>query len=49
MRRGDVIHLGLMLAALGVAYLIPFELLLLSYAVLLWGARRSAPLVQRPK
>jgi hypothetical protein len=33
-RRGDVIHLGLMLAALGVAYLIPFELLLLSYAVL---------------
>lgn len=34
MRRGDVIHLGLMLAALGVAYLIPFELLLLAYAVL---------------
>lgn len=34
MRRSDVIHLGLMLAALGVAYLIPFELLLLAYAVL---------------
>ncbi|HVN01213.1 MAG TPA: hypothetical protein VMT68_13470 [Caulobacteraceae bacterium] len=34
MRRGDVIHLGLMLAALGVAYLIPFELVLLAYAVL---------------
>ncbi len=34
MRRGDIIHLGLMLAALGVAYLIPFELLLLSYAML---------------
>jgi hypothetical protein len=33
-RRSDVIHLGLMLAALGVAYLIPFELLLLAYAVL---------------
>jgi len=33
-RRGDIIHLGLMLAALGVAYLIPFELLLLSYAVM---------------
>jgi hypothetical protein len=34
MRRSDLIHLGLMLAALGVAYLIPFELLLLAYAVL---------------
>lgn len=34
MRRGDLIHLGLMLAAPGVAYLLPFELLLLSYAVL---------------
>lgn len=34
MRRSDVVHLGLMLAALGVAYLIPFELLLLAYAVL---------------
>lgn len=34
MRRGDLIHLGLMLGALGVAYLLPFELLLLSYAVL---------------
>jgi hypothetical protein len=33
-RRGDIIHLGLMLAALGVAYVIPFELLLLAYAVL---------------
>lgn len=33
-RRGDVIHFGLMLAALGVAYVIPFELLLLAYAVL---------------
>jgi hypothetical protein len=34
LRRSDVIHLGLMLAAVGVAYLIPFELLLLAYAVL---------------
>ena len=34
MRRSDVIHFVLMLAALGVAYLIPFELLLLAYAVL---------------
>jgi hypothetical protein len=40
-RRGDVIHLGLMLAALGVAHLSPFELLLLSYAVL--GPAHSPP------
>jgi hypothetical protein len=30
----DAIHLGLMLAALGITYLVPFELLLLSYVVL---------------
>jgi hypothetical protein len=30
----DTIHLGLMLAALGITYLVPFELLLLSYVVL---------------
>jgi hypothetical protein len=30
----DAIHLGLMLAALGLTYLVPFELLLLSYVVL---------------
>ena len=34
MRRTDAIHLGLMLAALGLTYLVPFELLLLSYAIL---------------
>jgi hypothetical protein len=32
--RTDILHLGLMLAALGITYLIPFELLLLSYVVL---------------
>jgi hypothetical protein len=30
----DAIHLGLMLSALGLTYLVPFELLLLSYVVL---------------
>ena len=30
----DALHLGLMLVAVGAAYLVPFELLLLSYAVL---------------
>jgi hypothetical protein len=30
----DILHLGLMLAALGITYLVPFELLLLSYVVL---------------
>lgn len=34
MRRTDAIHLGLMLTALGLTYLVPFELLLLSYAIL---------------
>ncbi len=34
MRRADTIHLGLMLAALGLAYVLPFELLVLSYAFL---------------
>ncbi|MBR0718150.1 hypothetical protein [Bradyrhizobium liaoningense] len=34
MRRNDAIHLGLMLFALGAAYLVPFELLLLAYVVL---------------
>jgi hypothetical protein len=33
-RRGDIFHLGLMLAALGIAYVIPFELMLLAYAIL---------------
>jgi len=33
-RATDTIHLGLMLAALGITYLVPFELLLLSYVVL---------------
>jgi hypothetical protein len=32
--RTDILHLGLMLAALGITYLVPFELLLLSYVVL---------------
>jgi hypothetical protein len=34
MRRNDIAHLGLMLAALAAAYVLPFELLLLSYAIL---------------
>ncbi|MEI9997151.1 MAG: hypothetical protein WDM91_21325 [Rhizomicrobium sp.] len=34
MRRNDIIHIGLLLAALGAAYVLPFELLLLSYAIL---------------
>src|SRR4029079_14249323 len=34
MRMTDAAHLGLMLAALGLAYLVPFELLLLAYVVL---------------
>ena len=34
MRGTDVAHLGLMLTALGLAYLVPFELLLLAYVVL---------------
>ncbi|HXC54539.1 MAG TPA: hypothetical protein VNU97_04545 [Rhizomicrobium sp.] len=34
MRRTDIVHLGLLAAALALAYVLPFELLLLSYAVL---------------
>ena len=34
MRAVDAVHLGLMLAALAITYLVPFELLLLSYVVL---------------
>ena len=34
MRRADAVHLGLMLLALGLAYAVPFELLLLSYVIL---------------
>src|SRR3954465_478107 len=34
MRFTDAAHLGLMLAALGLSYLVPFELLLLSYVIL---------------
>src|SRR4051812_26570128 len=34
MRGTDAAHLGLMLGALGLAYLVPFELLLLAYVVL---------------
>ncbi|HLN36579.1 MAG TPA: hypothetical protein VK337_02290 [Xanthobacteraceae bacterium] len=34
MRTVDAVHLGLMLAALAITYLVPFELLLLSYVVL---------------
>ena len=34
MRRNDALHLGLMLAAIAAAYLVPFELLLLAYVVL---------------
>jgi hypothetical protein len=33
-RRGDLVHLGLLLTALALAYVLPFELLLLSYIVL---------------
>lgn len=33
-RRVDIVHVFLLLAALGLSYLLPFELLLLSYAVL---------------
>ena len=34
MPRADAVHLGLMLLALAIAYALPFELLLLSYAIL---------------
>jgi hypothetical protein len=34
MRATDTVHLGLMLSAFGVTYLVPFELLLLSYVIL---------------
>jgi len=34
MRATDAVHLGLMLAALSITYVVPFELLLLSYVVL---------------
>ena len=34
MRATDAVHLGLMLFALGATYLVPFELLLLSYVIL---------------
>jgi hypothetical protein len=34
MRRSDVVHLGLMLAAFGLTYVMPFELLVLAYVVL---------------
>lgn len=34
MRRSDMLHLGLMLAALAIAYAMPFELLVLAYVVL---------------
>ena len=34
MRRTDIVHVGLLLASLALAYVLPFELLLLSYAVL---------------
>src|SRR5690242_8307547 len=33
-RRADIVHLALLLAALAVSYALPFELLLLSYAIL---------------
>ncbi|HXC28779.1 MAG TPA: hypothetical protein VNV38_12550 [Stellaceae bacterium] len=33
-RRGDWVHLALMVAALGIAYVMPFELLVLAYVVL---------------
>lgn len=38
MRGTDAAHLGLMLGALGLAYLVPFELLLLAYVVVLGPA-----------
>ena len=34
MRTIDAVHLGLMLAALAITYVVPFELLLLSYVIL---------------
>ena len=34
MRRTDAVHLGLMLLVLGLTYVVPFELLLLSYVIL---------------
>jgi hypothetical protein len=34
MRTTDIVHLGLMLTALAITYVVPFELLLLSYVVL---------------
>jgi hypothetical protein len=34
MRTTDAVHLGLMLAALAITYVVPFELLLLSYVIL---------------
>jgi hypothetical protein len=34
MQRPTIVHLGLLLAALALAYLLPFELLVLSYAIL---------------
>jgi hypothetical protein len=34
MRRTDAVHLGLMLLALGLTYVVPFELLLLAYVIL---------------
>jgi hypothetical protein len=34
MRKTDIAHVGLMVSALGLTYLVPFELLLLSYVVL---------------
>src|SRR5689334_10764088 len=34
MRPTDIVHLGLMLGALALTYLVPFELLLLAYVVL---------------
>ena len=34
MRRNDIIHAGLLLSSLALAYALPFELLLLSYAIL---------------
>ncbi|HEY8012816.1 MAG TPA: hypothetical protein VIE70_02885, partial [Dongiaceae bacterium] len=33
-RLADILHLGLLLGALALAYLLPFELLVLSYTVL---------------
>ena len=34
LRRADILHLGLLLGAVALSYLLPFELLLLSYAIL---------------